>query len=455
MTDSSDEEDDACRFLRPGAAFIVEDEDPSAQPAELELSFSEKLEIAVLLRDPETEASLSQLSSYPAESESAVVANLILSGRHCDLRGASASRPLLADLLARIVPSSTDRFNDSLTDSIQGSVADFIGAGLDASERESRACLCMLVGYLYLELFVQANYTGPELTPSMLQLIGYSAENIDQHSCAVALLTCDGECAFRHCVVPQCLVIARSVLATLSDPLLMLWGHGIELAEDGAVLPKRGPLAKAILTCKQVTSALRTRHWLSLRACVVHLRLLQRQSGDKVPTLWREAQALAEYVIQDFAPSSSSSSAAAAWLVRAVPDSKHRSLLAGQAWLERGLMLHHFERADKVLKIAVLVNIYVERKILSCLLPFHVHYLSIHLSISLCVYSGQSLLPERQGCYRARDASDGGPGQENKVSADLPRPIISLREVASRRRRYHCTRRRCCHRPSSSSCDVC
>jgi hypothetical protein len=52
-------------------------------------------------------------------------------------------------------------------------------------------------------------------------------------------LECDGNYAFRIVEVPQTLLIARSILLTLCDPLNAGWKAGIQLDDQGNISLKK------------------------------------------------------------------------------------------------------------------------------------------------------------------------------------------------------------------------
>ena len=360
---SSDEEtSDAFRFLRPGATFSVVDDDEeqdgntSSEGMRLNAasittgSFVERVEIAFISRKTaileNMSANLTPEENLGVERDILDIALCMMQGRHCDfplMKMSSSSNSLQMTVCGFSEASNLD-FSEGFPDTIRSHISQFVSAGdVYSQNREKRALLCMLIGCLYLELYMQANYTGPELIGKSLIALGFVSENITQHKNALNLLFCDGECAFPLCVVPQCLVLARSILSTVSSPLRQLWGHGIELSEAGVTLSKSVAIDRISATSKQASSVLKTRNWLSARACVTHLRAMQRQSYDALPTMWLEYKDYSDNIVAEFGA------------VGSYPYWNHElfsaadcKCLSGQAWVERGLAFHHFNTVDKV-----------------------------------------------------------------------------------------------------------
>lgn len=355
---SSDDESDAFRFLRPGATFTVIEEDEDSGNCSNEFarndstvtgSFVERVEIAFVARKISI---LEQMLADLTHDENLGVERAIIDVALCMMRGRHCEFPLMtmpsggsiATAVCGVDRNAELEFSERFPDEIQNRVLQFVSAGDAYSyNREKRALLSMLVGCLYLELYLQANYTGPELTGKSLSVLGFESESATQHKNSLNLLSCDGECAFPLCVIPQCLVLARSILSTISSPLRHLWGHGIELSEAGATIAKTIAIDRNSATCKQACSVLKTRNWMSARACVTHLRAMQRQNYDILPTMWLEYKDYSENIMTEFST------------VRLFPcwseeqfSSADCKCLSGQAWIERGLALHHFNTIDKV-----------------------------------------------------------------------------------------------------------
>lgn len=254
-------------------------------------------------------------------------------------------------------------------------VRDLVVKFLDSDSQDcprTRKFELLLLGIAYLELYCQVNYTGPEIPPAVLA--PFTGAN---HEAALRELECDGSYAFRIIEVPQALLLARIILATLVDPSEAGWREGITLDSNGKISRKMreddgkngaGPLAA------DDAAQLRSLTWWSARAAVVHLRLLQKQAHEDVPTMWQEARDRFQIVLHTYAslPLDTNLTTTAplanvdADQVRQwasgctlpVPEGANEALtadwprlqrqLAAQVWLEWGLCCLHFGFGDKV-----------------------------------------------------------------------------------------------------------
>jgi hypothetical protein len=201
-------------------------------------------------------------------------------------------------------------------------------------------------------------------------------------------LECDGTYAFRSIEIPQTLLIARVILSTLANPQEASWQEGIALDPTGGitkkvfVAKKTAPHAEETLAVER--AVLHSVHWWSGRAAVVHLRLLQKNSYEDVPTLWREVQSRFQQALQTYNGLPESQNLVVATtppkeyreegeapveefsLVGLVPVVQYhvtsklpadpcvstwtivQKQLAAQTWLEWGLCCLHFAYGDKV-----------------------------------------------------------------------------------------------------------
>lgn len=165
----------------------------------------------------------------------------------------------------------------------------------DVEYRKSRLLDCLVLGVAYLEIFCQVNYTGPELPLASLNEL----DDTNIHAICTQLLECDGTYAFGISEIPQALFIARSILSTIADPIRADWKHGIELNQDGLINKslRTGPVRGDI---NDLIKSLPSIYWWNARATITHLRLLQRQTYDNVPTLWKECQDMYSKVLHTF-----------------------------------------------------------------------------------------------------------------------------------------------------------
>eukprot|EP01034_Spumella_vulgaris_P023131 gene23131-29324_t len=171
--------------------------------------------------------------------------------------------------------------------------------------------------------------------------------------------------------MPQTLLIARSLLAFIADPLRASWRNGIVLDADGKILKSTVADKSFIASCEGLVE-LRTSSWWNARACLMHLRLLQKQSYEHIPTLWKEAQDMFRDVLTHFGgveadqlagdnaslltsgiyalhtASTTSVDQAIAKLENDLSLGRDEVVeLGAQAWLEWGLCCHHFEHSDR------------------------------------------------------------------------------------------------------------
>jgi hypothetical protein len=316
-----------------------------------------------------------------------------------------------------------------------------------------RCLQIMAVGTLLLELYCQANYTGPEILPQDISLIfGTDDENKQNETIkyAIAALECDGDYPFHICSMPQLLYVSRCLLSILANSEESFWQSGVYLDSDGFtrkykfydsqqyVILENSPILfkeqnlhqqqtahnndsttttttnnnnnnnnntnnnhimddTCINTLKQQSiiltqlcgACLPSRHWRHSRASIIHFRLLQNQSFENIPTLWREChdafhltiqyygkhmqmlqntkQAIAflktdsilEYsktIINRNLSTSSSCSTSVGAVENLSPIGNNcdlnstysNEMLESQLWLEWGLCQHYFQYKDKV-----------------------------------------------------------------------------------------------------------
>jgi hypothetical protein len=218
-------------------------------------------------------------------------------------------------------------------ESITVLIQDYLEA--DVEKCSSRVFECLVLGFTYLELYCQMNYTGPELSDIDVQILtGDNDEALQLFDNALNLLECDGNYGFRISIMPYCLLIARVVLGYLADPSSASWKKGIYLDAEGNILtyPGQYPLKRRV---QSVLIGFKSRHWLSARAVVIHTRLLQIKSYENIPSLWKESNDRFKQVLVDYCN-----------------DTHDKvSVLKAMAYLEWGLCIHFFEFGDKGKKI--------------------------------------------------------------------------------------------------------
>ena len=235
------------------------------------------------------------------------------------------------------------------------------------NEKNVRRFELLLLGIAYLELYCQVNYTGPELPPSQLSVFTESGKT----EFCVRELECDGSFAFRTIEIPQTLLFARIILSAIANQYDASWREGISVDADGIVSRRKLSATDTVSSEQTLLSA----NWWSARAAVVHLRLLQKQTYDDVPTLWQEVQERFSMVLRDFAGWSKDERLATVTAAQSTATAEEIGTLAvgcglatptdapdhlisswqrlskqfaTQAWLEWGLCCLHFGYGDKV-----------------------------------------------------------------------------------------------------------
>jgi hypothetical protein len=212
-----------------------------------------------------------------------------------------------------------------------------------------------MLGIAALNLFLQNNYTGPALE----EKDGATLSSINPHSCFSSLCSSDdstdeakeeekkesvtatrrnskyqnavlselavgGEWPCQVCNVPYFLLLARSILSTLADPLRSTWNN-LDSASDWS--SNSVTLSEISLRC---ASKLTAAPLWSARAIVAHERLLQGQEPSI--ELWGEVQAAFQKSVEIFCPEAED----------AKPNPN-----AATVMLEQGLAEHHFDRPGK------------------------------------------------------------------------------------------------------------
>ena len=234
-----------------------------------------------------------------------------------------------AILLNSLIAFFNEHGND---DRMKAFLINYIMTGLNDKEKLERAFDIFILGIFLLDVFCQANYTGPELSTVESNFFEMAAsDNGSLHSLGLRLLECDGVYAFPICQLPQALFLSRIILSTLIEPDALNWQEGICLDTEGSVVRRvnEGPNLNSI-EMKKVTSCFQSLSWWNARAAVIHARLLQDVSWTELPSLWYECKGLFEDAISKYGNVDTS------------------DVLSAQVWLEWGLCMHHFDHGDKV-----------------------------------------------------------------------------------------------------------
>lgn len=343
MSDS-DDDDPTFNFLKPNFNVVYEEtssssssnqNSDSAQQVTLVCKRCSDIELAWLNQNVSSlEEMKTSMSGLTNDEKSTVCLILdIFNGSHISIfkEDHTASIDATVTLVRLFVQ------NDVSCESIRQQIVEDIVA----CPVEGRHCRCLkyvVLGSLLLDMYCQANYTGPEFSPKDVQLIVGSSNGEESQSKlfthALNQLECDGDYPFPICTLPNLLLVSRCILALVASPTLEYWRKGITIDAQGSVARSTmrvPPPIAAVSAC----SHLRSSQWRSARAAVVHLRLLQKQSFEHIPTLWKECSDSFSQSTEMFDLSS---------------DKPNKLLLPEQMcqlWLEWGLCQHYFEYKDK------------------------------------------------------------------------------------------------------------
>ncbi|GLD99365.1 hypothetical protein PINS_up008084 [Pythium insidiosum] len=219
-------------------------------------------------------------------------AKLICEGRYADVIRTDFGGRVMAAVAA----------GDRTTDEHLATVVTTRLAALLAStpERERLAASyeILLVGVALLNLFVQANYTGPALEAAALRdvtalvaRVFATPEGDDKalRQAALPALQVDGEMAFTICEFPFFLAVARAMLHFTGNAAFANWSVAVQTFgshdEDEDVAPT-GAVDASLR--RELEASLSTAAWWNARAAVVHSRLLIAKEPSN--TLWYEAR---------------------------------------------------------------------------------------------------------------------------------------------------------------------
>jgi hypothetical protein len=227
-------------------------------------------------------------------------------------------------------------------------VVDYLTVCEEADDYKQLFVLALAV--CYLQLYVQCNYTGPELTSKVRREISLSSDEISSQ--ILIHLECDGNYPYKAVDVPQLLLIARIFLSFLADPFRGCWKEVSLLDESGNLIApvKSGKDADIIrdASCIHTSSAPTSSCWWSARAAVLHARTLQSGSYETLSSLWVEVKGYFQRTLQEFCGLSPTAdiSQDASYLFTAPTSSP--ATIPGACWLEWGLAMNYFSFQDKV-----------------------------------------------------------------------------------------------------------
>ena len=343
--DNDDSDDDMPMFLKPMVFTVVEEDTVPVN----RITIINHLEEFILSRGKDVNVIHQQYNDSnddklnEREVQYLKVIDNIVIGNYIEVILNSiidlSPRVLLKTLLNNDTTSTSNSDFIDGTDSISILVVEYINKTSDKLECFYRSFECLLLGIAYLELYCQQNYTGPEVADSIIDNITIidNDNTTKLHNRCIHLLECDGEYVFNICQIPQALILARVILATLFSPHKANWRHGIMIDSNGSISRKMSsnrPNTNVIDSCKLLKSC----SWWSARSTVVHSRTMQSRHYDKLPTLWKECQ-------ESFAVS----------LETYGEYKKHHQhhlknihiIIEAIIWMEWGLCNHYFDYKDK------------------------------------------------------------------------------------------------------------
>ncbi|CAM9262869.1 unnamed protein product [Chrysoparadoxa australica] len=225
-----------------------------------------------------------------------------------------------------------------LAEQVRRGVEEWVMEEEDEMQGRWRAAEAMWVGAALLNLYLQANYTGPELevevSSACAEFVGRIARSQQEGEAvestgssgagavATSKLAVDGELCFPRSELPGCLLLARLLLSALAEPAGTSWVIPVQSKDDELAHQASSELMINKPFCARCES-LSTAAWWSARAVGTHSRLLLLRPGDRSETLWMEARRLWERVV--------------------IRHCKAKGYLAATAWVEWGLCLHFFQ----------------------------------------------------------------------------------------------------------------
>jgi hypothetical protein len=347
-------------------------------------SFLERVVVGFLRKDVDD---LKRVDATSPQQEHVLhlASSIINGGLVC---GVSSNLLLPPRKVIDICSTSTQPVED-----LRQAVIDAINSSNDTTSADLLALECLLIGYSYFELFCQANYTGPEL--SQADIAKLCCETNEPTSPLVInslkALESDGNYPFKNCFLPHLLLVSRSILLYLADPIRASWQAGIHLNSVGDVLatPSKAPID--LVSTRAIRDLTLGRYWLNARVIIMHLRLLQKQSYTHNPTLYKEWCDMITLITQDIESfedlSVEVSDSALTGLGGTITPQRvkgHSSIppssaLLGMFLLEQGLGQHFFDYGDKVyIYISIYLTYILIDKTISSIIHPTLNYYFIH-----------------------------------------------------------------------------
>ncbi|KAL7693134.1 putative 43kDa postsynaptic protein [Plasmopara halstedii] len=311
-----------------------------------------KIEHAVLESD--TERVVEEQQTLKADDEVFTVlemAQLISEGKYGDVIRLPQTQILLHTVLQlRHEEEESDAEETHICGSIASALQNYLlNHCNNVISRLVTTYKILFAGIAFLNMYVQANYTGPAFEEEKLcdvldltsRLVTNSTKSADKksHIDTLVALQVDGECPFSICDYPQFLLAARCLLNFIGNYAYNDWSvaasevvsgqNDNEVSDDVVEGPAKRLMTggAAILALGDMLQGIKTAAWWNARASVAHERLLLTKQPSN--TLWFEArrgyiQTLKTHEIFAF--------------------EKGTNYLLARAYVEWGLTQHYFDK---------------------------------------------------------------------------------------------------------------
>ena len=287
----------------------------------------------------------------------------IINGQHIQVLELFNGSSLSHKELLKICLNESEHDNNDRFTGIRKLIINFIEqTNTNGDERfngmgdDELGLLVLLLGITYLELYCQSNYTGPEFNSNERQILNDGNED-ELKKPSVFALECDGHFPYNLVDIPATILIGRSLISFVAFPSRASWRQGIKLDDEGHILPPSYDDTELIVRADLIEELTKfnSAKWWNARATVLHIRLLQKQSYEEVPTLWNECLMSFGAVLSSYAEVSDHlllmsgvgkfNPLDCATPMRCVEDNSYRMLVTN-AWIEWGLACTHFQFSD-------------------------------------------------------------------------------------------------------------
>jgi tetratricopeptide (TPR) repeat protein len=304
----------------------------------------------------------------------------------------------------------------------------------DSDENKSmfvRVYEVMMLGISYLELYLQCNYTGPELSNNQRNFLDLPTSEPELLKKTLNYLEVDGVYPHTTSVdMPHFLLFARIIFSLLSNPSRASWKIGIKLNDKGVPVGPKFDLENIfrneVIETLEIFPTLR---WWNARTTILHVRLLVKPSYDNLPTLWNETTNDFSSLLcqvgganEDFNLLKSSFSSSDTSDEVSLPISnekranwlKNDRILASKVWLEWGLACHYYSYNDKGKKAFIIAKEVLRLEVyLTASLGKRTKYQREDIA-QLILYAKSSLLNDPKELTPAEEEHKKGEPQESE-----------------------------------------